>query len=31
VKIESSSSIVSTNDGGSTTETSATDALEDGF
>ena len=31
VKIESSSSVVSTNDGGSTTVTSATNALEDGF
>ena len=31
IKIESSSSVVSTNDGGSTTVTSATNALEDGF
>ena len=31
VKIESSSSVVSTNDGGSTTVTSSTNALEDGF
>jgi len=31
VKIESSSSVVSTNDGGTTTVTSATNALEDGF
>ena len=31
VKIESSSSVVSTNDGGSTTVTSSTNSLEDGF
>ena len=31
VKIESSSAVVSTNDGGSTTVTSSTNALEDGF
>ena len=31
IKIESSSSVVSTNDGGSTTVTSATNTLEDGF
>ncbi len=31
IKIESSSAVVSTNDGGSTTVTSSTNALEDGF